>query len=35
MVRHSLETLAPIVDARRMVQEYVEELYEPAAMASR
>jgi starch phosphorylase len=35
MVRHTLSTLGPKVLAGRMVQEYVEALYAPAAHASR
>ena len=34
MVRHSLETLGPAVDAERMVREYVERYYVPAASAA-
>ncbi len=34
MVRHTLATLGPRVQATRMVQEYVERLYAPAACAS-
>jgi len=33
-VRHSLRTLGPEVSASRMVRDYVEELYEPAAIAA-
>ena len=35
MVRHTLTTLGPKVLAGRMVQDYVEQLYEPAAHSSR
>ncbi|MFC7406278.1 alpha-glucan family phosphorylase [Georgenia alba] len=35
MVRHTLATLGPKVQATRMVREYVTELYTPAAAASR
>ena len=35
MVRHTLATLGPKVQATRMVTEYVRRLYEPAAVAGR
>jgi len=35
MVRHTLQTLGPKVDANRMVRDYVLELYAPAAGSSR
>lgn len=35
MVRHTLQTLGPKVLASRMVRDYVDELYTPAAVASR
>jgi starch phosphorylase len=35
MVKHTLETLGPKVLATRMVRDYVEQLYSPAAVASR
>jgi starch phosphorylase len=35
MVRHTLKTLGPKVLATRMVQDYVEQLYAPAALAGR
>lgn len=35
MVRHTLRTLGPKVLASRMVRDYVQELYVPAALASR
>ena len=35
MVRHTLQTLGPKVLASRMLRDYVEELYAPAAQASR
>jgi len=35
LVRHTLETLRPSVQATRMVREYVEDLYAPAARAAR
>lgn len=35
MVRHTLATLGPKVQATRMVRDYVRELYTPVAMASR
>ena len=35
MVRHTLTSLGPKVLAGRMVQDYVQQLYEPAALSSR
>jgi starch phosphorylase len=35
MVRHTLQTLGPKVLASRMVRDYVQQLYQPAALASR
>jgi starch phosphorylase len=35
MVRHTLQTLGPQVVASRMVRDYVQQLYAPAAVASR
>ncbi|WP_252865349.1 hypothetical protein [Mobiluncus mulieris] len=35
MVRHTMSTLGPHVQAQRMVSEYVEQLYTPVAAASR
>ena len=35
MVRHTLQTLGPKVLASRMVRDYVQQLYAPAALASR
>ncbi|QCR19002.1 alpha-glucan family phosphorylase [Agrococcus sp. SGAir0287] len=34
-IRHTLETLSPVLSAERMLQEYVRELYAPAAAAER
>jgi starch phosphorylase len=35
MVRHTLKSLGPLVQATRMVRDYVEELYTPAAVSAR
>ncbi len=34
-IRHTLETLSPALSAERMLQQYVRELYAPAALAER